>query len=178
MKEKIAVIGSGSWGVALAILLNTNGHEVKLWSYSQEEADIINNDKKCKFLPEVTMPEGLSCYTSLEEALDGTEIIVMVTPSSAIRATLNNMKPFIKENQIFVLASKGMEKDSQKVYTEVIKEIFPNNIVGAISGPSHAEEVSIGIPTAVVISSEDDQTSERLQNASKNIFLQILTECC
>lgn len=168
MSEKIAVIGSGSWGVALAILLNTNGHEVKLWSYSKEEADLINNDKKCKFLPEVTIPEGLTCYTSLEEALEGTEIIVMVTPSSAIRATLNNMKPFIKDNQIFVLASKGMEKDTQKVYTEVIKEVFPNNIVGAISGPSHAEEVSIGIPTAVVISSENDETSERLQSTFMN----------
>lgn len=168
MSEKIAVIGSGSWGVALAILLHSNGHNVKLWSYNPAEADLINNDRVCKFLPDVKIPDGLNCYTDLGETLDDTDIILMVTPSSAIRATLNNMKPFVKDHQVFVLASKGMEKDTQKVYTEVIKEIFPNNIVGALSGPSHAEEVSIGIPTAVVISSENDETSEHLQAVFMN----------
>ncbi len=163
MSEKIAVIGSGSWGMALAILLNSNGHDVKIWSYSKEEADFINNEKACKFLPEVKLPDELVCYTDLEKAIEDVEIILIVTPSSAIRATLNDMKNFVKDNQIFVLCSKGMEKETQKVYTEVIKEIFPNNTVGALSGPSHAEEVSIGIPTAVVIASEDDAVSERLQ---------------
>ena len=168
MKEKIAVIGSGSWGVALAMLLNSNGHDVKIWSFMEEEARIINEDKKCKFLPNITIPEGLRCYTSLEETLEGTDIVLIVTPSNVIRATMNNMRPFVKENQIFVLCSKGMEKETQRVYTEVIKEICPNNMVSALSGPSHAEEVSEGIPTAVVISSEDDALSERLQTVFMN----------
>lgn len=168
MKEKIAVIGSGSWGVALAMLLNGNGHDVKLWSYSEEEARIINEDKKCKFLPNITIPEGLKCYTSLEETLEGTNIILIVTPSNVIRTTMNNMLPYIKENQVFVLCSKGMEKETQRVYTEVIKEICPNNMVSALSGPSHAEEVSAEIPTAVVISSEDDALSEHLQAVFMN----------
>ena len=163
MSEKIAVIGSGSWGVALAMLLNSNGHDVKIWSYSEEEAKIINEDKKCKFLPNITIPEGLKCYTSLEESLKDTKIILIVTPSNAIRATINNMLPYLNDDQVFVLCSKGMEKETQRVYTEVIKEICPNNMVSALSGPSHAEEVSEGIPTAVVISSEDDALSERLQ---------------
>ena len=168
MSEKIAVIGSGSWGVALAMLLHGNGHDVKLWSYSEEEARIINEDRKCKFLPNITIPEGLKCYTSLEESLKDTKIILIVTPSNAIRATINNMLPFINDEQVFVLCSKGMEKETQRVYTEVIKEICPNNMVSALSGPSHAEEVSEGIPTAVVISSEDDALSEKLQAVFMN----------
>ena len=163
MTEKIAVIGSGSWGVALAMLLNSNGHDVKIWSYSEEEARIINEEKKCKFLPNITIPEGLKCYTSLEETLKDTKIILIVTPSNVIRTTINNMLPYLNDEQVFVLCSKGMEKETQRVYTEVIKEICPNNMVSALSGPSHAEEVSEGIPTAVVISSEDDALSERLQ---------------
>ncbi len=168
MSEKISVIGSGSWGVALAILLNSNGHKVKLWSYNPEEARMINEDKKCKFLPNITIPEGLECYTELEDALKDTSIVLIVTPSNAIRTTLNNMIPFVTENQVFVLCSKGMEKDTQKVYTEVIKEIYPNNKVSALSGPSHAEEVSEQIPTAVVISSEDEALSEHLQSVFMN----------
>lgn len=168
MTEKIAVIGSGSWGVALAMLLHGNGHDVKIWSYSEEEARIINEDRKCKFLPNITIPEGLKCYTSLEESLKDTKIILIVTPSNAIRTTINNMLPYLNDEQVFVLCSKGMEKETQRVYTEVIKETCPNNMVSALSGPSHAEEVSEGIPTAVVISSEDDALSERLQAVFMN----------
>ena len=168
MSEKIAVIGSGSWGVALAMLLHGNGHDVKIWSYSEEEAKIINEDKKCKFLPNITIPEGLTCYTSLEETLKDTKIVLIVTPSNVIRTTMNNMLPFVKDDQVFVLCSKGMEKETQRVYTEVIKEICPNNMVSALSGPSHAEEVSEEIPTAVVISSEDDALSEKLQAVFMN----------
>ena len=109
MSENISVIGSGSWGVALAMLLFSNGHNVKLWSYNKDEADMINNENKCKFLPNVSVPDGLKCYTDLKDALEDTKIVLMVTPSNAIRTTLNNMKPFIKDEQIFVMCSKGME---------------------------------------------------------------------
>lgn len=175
MSENIAVIGSGSWGVALAMLLNSNGHKVKLWSYNPEEARLINEDKKCKFLPNITIPEGIECYTSLEDSIKDTKVILIVTPSNAIRTTLNNMKSFVTDDQIFVLCSKGMEKDSQKVYTEVIKEIYPNNRVSALSGPSHAEEVSEGIPTAVVIASEDEALSEQLQALFMNETFRVYT---
>lgn len=164
MSKKISVIGSGSWGVALACLLKSNGHDVKLWSYSKEEADMINNEKKCKFLPEHKLPDNLPCYTSLEEAVKDTELILIVTPSMAIRSTLNNMKPFVKDNQVFLLCSKGMEPDTQKVYTEVIEEIYPNNKVAALSGPSHAEEVIKLLPTAVVIASKDEELLATLQD--------------
>lgn len=164
MAKKISVIGSGSWGVALAYLLNNNGHNVKIWSYSKDEADMINNEKKCKFLPEHTLPDSLKCFTSLEEAIEDTELILIVTPSMAIRSTLNNMKPFVKDNQVFLLCSKGMEPDTQKVFTEVIEEIYPNNKVAALSGPSHAEEVIKLLPTAVVIASKDEGILGDLQD--------------
>ena len=173
--KKISVIGSGSWGVALAMVLNKNGHEVKLWSYNPDEARLINEEHKCKFLPNVMVPETINCYTSLEESIKDTEIVLIVTPSKAIRATLNNLKPFTNEEQIFILCSKGMEPDTQKVYTEVIKEILPNNKVAALSGPSHAEEVSEEIPTALVIAAETEEIALNLQEIFMNDKLRVYT---
>ena len=175
MSENIAVIGSGSWGVALALLLHNNGHKVKLWSYSADEAKIINEEKRCVFLPDVTIPDGLDCFTSLEDTIKDTNIILIVTPSNAIRATLNNMKPYVNDNQIFVMCSKGMEKETQMVYTQVIEEIYPNNKVAALSGPSHAEEVSVGIPTAIVVASNDDNVSESLQKVFMSPVFRVYT---
>lgn len=173
--KRISVIGSGSWGVALAMVLNRNDHEVKLWSYNPDEAKLINEKHKCKFLPDVEVPASIGCYTSLEETIKDTEIVLIVTPSKAIRATMNNLKPFVNENQIFVLCSKGMEPDTQKVYTEVIKEILPNNRVAALSGPSHAEEVSQEIPTALVIAAETDEDALNLQEMFASDKLRVYT---
>lgn len=175
MAKKISVIGSGSWGVALAYLLHNNGHDVKLWSYNEAEADSINNEKKCVFLPDQILPENLHCYTSLEETLKDTQIVLIVTPSMAIRSTLNNMKPFVTDNQIFVLCSKGMEPDTQKVYTEVIEEIYPNNKVAALSGPSHAEEVIKSLPTTVVIASKNEEILSELQDTFMNDYFRVYT---
>lgn len=175
MNETIAVIGSGSWGVALSLLLHKNGHRVKIWSYSEEEARIINEDRKCKFLPNVEIPEGILCDTNYENVIQDAKIILIVTPSNAIRTTLMNMKPFVIDDQIFVMCSKGMEQETQKVYTEVIEEIYPHNPVAALSGPSHAEEVSIGIPTAVVIASNVDTISEYLQSIFSNATFRVYT---
>lgn len=173
--SKISVIGSGSWGVALAMVLNKNGHEVKLWSFNEEEANLINKEHKCKFLPNIIVPSSIKCFTNLEESVIDTEIILIVTPSKAIRTTINNLKPFVNSNQSFVLCSKGMEPETQMVYTEVIKEIMPNNIVSALSGPSHAEEVSEEIPTALVIASESDEMALKLQDIFMNEKLRVYT---
>ena len=86
--KKIAIIGSGSWGVALAIHLAKMGHSIKIWSYMEEEADFINKERKCKFLPGVNIPEGVRCTTSYEEAINGSEIILHVTPSKFTRSTV------------------------------------------------------------------------------------------
>ena len=173
--KKVSVIGSGSWGVALAMVLDRNGHNVKLWSFSQDEADLINNEHKCKFLPKIEVPSSIVCYTSLEETIKDTEIVLIVTPSKVIRNTIINLKPFATENQIFVLCSKGMEPDTQKVYTDVIKEILPNNPIAAVSGPSHAEEVSICIPTALVVAAETNEIALNLQEMLASDKLRVYT---
>lgn len=175
MKENISVIGSGSWGVALAMLLNRNGHNVKIWSFTEEETNLINNEHKCKFLPNITVPEAIKCYTDLEEAIKDTKIVLVVTPSNVIRSTMNKIKSFVNDEQVFVLCSKGMEKETEKLYTEVIKEVLPNNKVAALSGPSHAEEVSEFVPTAIVIAGEDEETSIMLQDVFMNDKFRVYT---
>ena len=98
--KKIAIIGSGSWGVALAIYLANQGNDIKLWSFSEEEKDLINNEKRCKFLKDVVIPEHVYCSTNMEEVIDDTEIIFHVTPSKFTRNVVKQYKPYIKEQPV------------------------------------------------------------------------------
>ena len=161
--KKIAIIGSGSWGVALAIHLAKLGNEVKIWSYAQEEADLINNEKKCMFLPKVTIPDGIMCTLSYEEAIKDTDFILHVTPSKFTRSTLKEYKKYVT-NQPIVICSKGFEKDTLSTLTDVVKSEIPNVKVAVLSGPSHAEEVSVGAPTLLVAASEDNELAKMLQD--------------
>ena len=154
--KKVTIIGSGSWGIALAIHLAKMGHKVKVWSFAKEEADLINNERKCKFLPNVNLPEGIECVLDYKEAIEGSEIILHVTPSKFTRSTVKEYKQYVT-NQPIIICSKGFEKETLLPLDEVIRQEMPNAKIGVLSGPSHAEEVSIGIPTVMVISSEDDE---------------------
>jgi len=158
----IAIIGSGSWGVALGIHLAKLGNNVKLWSFSQEEADLINNEKKCKFLPMATIPDGIICTTSYEEAINGSDYILHVTPSKFTRENFRKYKQYIT-NQPVIICSKGFEKETTYTLDEVLKEEMPNVRIGALSGPSHAEEVSMGVPTVLTIASEEDIILDDIQ---------------
>ena len=160
--KKITIIGSGSWGCALAINLGIIGHEIKIWSYDEEEKNLINNEKKCKFLPKVKMPDNIFCTNSFEEALEKTDIVLHVTPSKFTRETVKQYKKFIK-NQVVVICSKGFEKDSLKTLDEVVAEELPNTKIAVLSGPSHAEEVSIEVPTALVVASKHQDVCEMIQ---------------
>lgn len=161
--KNIAIIGSGSWGVALAIHLAKLGNKVKIWSFAQEEADLINNERKCMFLPNITIPDGIECTLSYEEAITGSDFILHVTPSKFTRNTVKQYKQYVK-NQPIIICSKGLENDSLLTLDKVIKQEIPNARVGVLSGPSHAEEVSIGIPTVLVIASEDNELIKEIQN--------------
>ena len=163
---KIAIIGSGSWGAALGIYLANNGNEVKLWSFNEDEMKSINVDRKCVFLPKAIVPEGVVCSTNFEEVLEGAEIILHVTPSKFVRNTIKQYKDYVKENQMLVMCSKGFEAETNLTLDEVMKEELPNIRCGILSGPSHAEEVSLDIPTALVVASE----SEELKNAVVEVF--------
>lgn len=172
--KKIAVIGSGSWGCALAIHAANLGNEVKIWSFSEEEAEIINKEKKCKFLPNVKIPNNIKCSTSLEEVLKGTDIILHVTPSKFVRETIKKYKNYIT-NQILAVCSKGFESDTLYTLSEIVDEELPNVKYGIFSGPSHAEEVSIKIPTAIVIASKNEEVLHTIQDTFMNENLRIYT---
>ena len=172
--KNIAIIGSGSWGVALAIHLAKLGNKVKIWSFMQEEADLINNEKKCKFLPEITLPEGIYCTTSYEEAIKDSEIILHVTPSKFIRNTVKEYKKYVT-NQTIVICTKGFEKETLSSLDEVFKQEIPNVKLAVLSGPSHAEEVSKAVPTAMVIASEDEKIANELRDIFMNENLRVYT---
>ncbi len=161
--KKIAIIGSGSWGVALGIHLVKLGNEVKIWSFAKEEADMINNEKRCMFLPNIEIPNGIKCTLSYEEAIKDTDIILHVTPSKFTRSIVNEYKQYVT-NQPIIICSKGFENDTLSTLDEVIKSEIPNVKIGILSGPSHAEEVSIGAPTVLVAASEDDDLLELMQD--------------
>ena len=165
---KVAIIGSGSWGSALGIYLGRRGNEVRLWSYSLDELDMINNDKKCKFLPEATIPDNVYASNNFEEVLDGADIILNVTPSKFVRSTLVQYKEFVKPNQPIVMCSKGFEAETLNTLDDVLVEEFPKNKIAAFSGPSHAEEVSRGIPTAMVLASKSNKLLSELQKMLMN----------
>ena len=172
--KTIAVIGSGSWGVALAIHLAKKGNLVNIWSFDQGEADIINNERKCKFLPQANLPENIHCYTNFEDTLKNSEIILHVTPSKFVRNIMKQYKHLVKEQPI-IMCAKGFEKDTLYTLDEIIKEELPDKKYAVLSGPSHAEEVSIGIPTAMVVASESKDLNNSLQELFMNENMRVYT---
>lgn len=171
--KKIAVVGSGSWGSALAIYLGSKVENVSIWSFAEDERDMINNEHKCKFLPESVIPNNVIATNSFEEAFDGAEIILHVTPSKFVRETIKKYKNYVKKDQIILMCSKGFEPETLKTLDEVIEDELPGIKYGILSGPSHAEEVSIGIPTALVIASQDKDVKEKVMNSFKSKTVRI-----
>lgn len=172
--KNISIIGSGSWGTALAINLARIGHNIKIWSYSEEEKDLINLKHKCKFLPNAQIPENVYCTNSFKEALDKTDIILHVTPSKFTRETVKKYKQYV-EDQPIVICSKGFEKETLETLDEVVKEELPNSNIAVLSGPSHAEEVSLDIPTALVVASENEKIRNMIQSEFMSEKLRIYT---
>lgn len=173
--KKIAIIGAGSWGSALAIYLAKQGHEVNLWSYNDEERDSINNKRECVFLPGVKIPEGVWASENFEKVLDGAEIILHVTPSKFIRSTMEQYKDFVKDNQYVVMCSKGFEPVTGKTLDEVMEEELPGKKIGILTGPSHAEEVSRDIPTLLVCGSKHEDLKDCIVEAFQSPLMRIYT---
>ena len=172
--KNIAIIGSGSWGVALAIHLANNGNNVKLWSFDESEANLINNEKKCKFLPNITIPNNIKCFLKFEDVVPESDIILHVTPSKFTRNVFNQYKKYIT-NQPIIVCSKGLEQSTLSILTDVIKEELPTAKVGVLSGPSHAEEVSIEIPTVLVSASDDEYVRNYVQDLFMNKNMRVYT---
>lgn len=164
----ITVLGSGGWGTALALLLLENGHEVTLWSYRQEESDNLRERRENLVLPGVVLPEGLNLTADMA-CIKNSKVIVLATPSFAVRTTAAQAGPLLAPGAVLVSVSKGVEKDTSLTLTDVIaQEVGEGHPVVALSGPSHAEEVSRGVPTAVVAASRDQAAAELVQDIFMN----------
>ena len=161
---KVAVIGSGGWGTALAMLLLENGNDVTLWSYAEEESRVLRETGENPMLKGVPLPKELKLTTDLD-CVAGCGVVVLATPSFAVRSTARQMAPHLTAGTVVVSVSKGIEKETSTTLTEAIhEELGPDYPVVALSGPSHAEEVGRGVPTAVVSASKDQKAAELVQD--------------
>lgn len=165
----IGVIGAGSWGIALAVLLDHNGHRVTLRSGSQDVVDMLktrheNQDK----LPGVILPDSIKLTTDPEEAVAGKDLLVFSGTSPNTRSTARMMAPYLREGQLIINASKGIEEKTLMTMSQVIEEELPGAEVAVLSGPSHAEEVGRGLPTTIVVGAKKKATAEYLQNIFMN----------
>ena len=172
--KKRSIIGSGSWGVAIGIHAANTGNKVIMCVHSDEECAEINKNRRTKYLPNVTIPQSIKCTTSLEEAIKESEIIFHVTPSKYTRETMKKYKQYIT-NQPVIICSKGFASSTLYTLSEVANDEMPNVKIGVFSGPSHAEEVSTGIPTAIVIASKYIDVLYNVQDALMDEHLRIYT---
>ena len=158
---KVGVLGAGSWGTALALLLYNNGHDVTIWSINKEEVELLQNERENKSkLPGVILPNEMKITNDLEEGMKDKDFLVLAVPSIFVRSTARSMKPFIKEGQIIVDVAKGIEETTLMTLSEQIEEELPEADVAVLSGPSHAEEVGRGLPTICVVGAKTRETAE------------------
>lgn len=173
---KVGVLGAGSWGTALALLLYKNGHEVTLWSIDQNEVEQLKKEREHKSkLPGVKIPEDMEITNCMETAVTGKDFVVLAVPSPFIRGTARTMKSYVAENQKIVNVAKGIEETTLKTLTEQIEEELPMADVAVLSGPSHAEEVGRGLPTTCVVGAKTKATAEYLQKMFMNEVFRVYT---
>ncbi len=177
-KQQIGIVGAGSWGIALAYLLNKNGHEVTVWSRSEASVEKLkayhgNEDK----LPGVILDPSVKFTSDIGEAVKDKDIIVLVVPSAHMRETVRKIAPFIdsgdEHKQIIVNCSKGIEEDTLMVMSDVILDEIPGSHVCVLSGPSHAEEVGKELPTTIVVGAFDKDIARYVQNVFMNNFFRV-----
>ena len=170
--KNFAIIGSGSWGTALGNHLSEMGHNVKIWSFAEEEKDLINNNHKCMFLPDVTLNENLICYTNIEEVCKDADIILHVTPSKFTRSIFKTYKDFVG-NKPVIICSKGFENATLLTLDKVLKEEKPDIRVAALSGPTYATEVIEHVPTAIILASEDEEILNEVPTLFSNETMRV-----
>ena len=171
--SKVSIIGTGTWGIALALVLVQNQHEVTAWSALPEEIGELSRTRRCRNLPAVTIPGEIRFTTDLREACTGKDMIVLSVPSVYTRGVARQMRPFIGDGPLIVSVAKGVEEGTLMTVSRQIEEEIPAADVAVLSGPSHAEEVSIGIPTTVVAGSARKETALRVQDFFMNHYFRV-----
>ncbi|MCP1123164.1 NAD(P)H-dependent glycerol-3-phosphate dehydrogenase [Bacillus sp. 3103sda1] len=177
--KKITVVGAGSWGTALAMVLADNGHDVRLWGNRVELMNEINEKhENSRYLPGITLPASIVAYSSLEEALAGVDTVLLVVPTKAYREVLQNMKELVSQPITWIHASKGIEPGTSKRISEVIEEEIPAHLIRdvvVLSGPSHAEEVGLRQATTVTSAAKRMEAAEEVQDLFMNSYFRVYT---
>lgn len=174
--HKIGILGAGTWGTAIGILLSDNGHDVTMWSKVEKEArDLEESRDNIKNLPGARLSQQVKITLDLKEVCSDKDIIVMAVASPYIRVTAKEASPFIKQGQIIVNVSKGLENGTLLTLADVIKEEIPQADIAVMSGPSHAEEVSRKVPTTIVVGSPSKETAHFIQDVFMNEVFRVYT---
>jgi glycerol-3-phosphate dehydrogenase (NAD(P)+) len=174
---KISVLGAGGWGTTLGILLHYNGHQVTLWEFSRSYAKELNKKRiNSIYLPGVAIPKEIIISSDLEESIHQKNLIILAVPSQFLRSVVDKIKYSDVKNSIFVSVAKGIENKHLMTMSQMLKDVHPHltdEQIGTLSGPSHAEEVSKRIPTAVVAASTELETSKSIQAAFMNSYFRV-----
>ncbi len=161
---KIAVLGAGTWGIALARVLATNNHDVYVWSAIESEIDKLNTERKHPILSDMVIPEDMVFTKDMKEATEKADIVLMAVPSVFVRSTTEKLKEYFTEDMIVTDVAKGMEADTLFTMSEVIESVIPSARIVALTGPTHAEEVAFDKPTAIVAASKNAEAAKYVQD--------------
>lgn len=173
---KVSVIGAGSWGTALAVVLQKNGNDVTVWSAIASEIEMLQEKREhASKLPGVKLSEEIAFTTDLQSAIQGRDLLVLAVPSVFTRGTAHNMKEFVEPGQIVVNVAKGIEESTLMTLVDIIEEEIPQAEVAVLSGPSHAEEVGRELPTTCVVGAHSKKTAEYIQNIFMNEVFRVYT---
>lgn len=175
--NSIGILGAGTWGIALAKMLFNTGRNVTVWSALKDEIEILKNTNRHPKLKDITLPAGIGYTCDIKEACENKDIIMFAVPSVFIRSTARQIKPYISDGQIIVDVAKGIEPETLMTLTQVIADELDNKSVKlvALSGPTHAEEVSSDLPTTIVSACEDIRTAEYVQRFFSSPFMRVYT---
>ena len=174
--KNIGIIGAGSWGTALATVLANNNKQVQVWSIMEDEVAMLReNHEHLTKLPGVKLADSITFTTDMREAIEDKEMLVLAVPSVFTRSTAKTMAPYVKENQIIVCVAKGIEEDTLMTITDVVEQEIPQADFCVLCGPSHAEEVGIGLPTTLVAGAKTEQSARLIQDTFMNDYMRIYT---
>lgn len=163
---EVGVLGAGSWGTALSVLLHDNGHHVTVWSIDENEVKMLSEKREHELkLPGVKIPDDMIITGDLETAVRNKDFLVLAVPSPFTRSTARKMRPFVEKDQIIVDVAKGIEESTLMTLSEQIRQEIPQADVAVLSGPSHAEEVGRRLPTTCVVGAKSRKTAKYLQSA-------------
>lgn len=172
---KITIFGGGSWGIALAVLLHNNGHDITIWSAVPSELNMLRENHEHKMLPGVKLPDDIKYTLDDEEGVEGKDLLIMAVASAYTRTTAHRIAPLVAEGQKIVNVAKGIEESTLMTLSEIIEQEIPQADVAVLSGPSHAEEVSKGMPTTIVVGAKSRGTAEYIQSLFMSEVFRVYT---